>query len=87
MKLVSWNSDVGKSNFGVEKSKHSLVCFSSRDSQISCTVFSTISWVGCIEFEILVSEANRVTGYLDMPFACQKPDSEQKSFYLLLPPT
>lgn len=83
MKLVSWNSDVGKSNFGVEKSKHLLVCFSSRDSQISCTVFSTIRWVGCIEFEILVSEANRVTGYLDMPFACQKPDSEQKFFYLL----
>ena len=38
----SWNSDVGKSNFGAEKSKHLLVFFSSRDSQISCAEHSTI---------------------------------------------
>ena len=64
MKLVSWNFDVGKSNFGVEKSKHLLVFFSSPDSQMSCAVYSTISRVGCLEFEILVYEANRVPGYV-----------------------
>lgn len=89
IKLFSWNFDVGKTNFGVEKSKHLFVSSQAviarslpLDIPLSAgfSVFSLRFWF--------------VKPILGLPFACRKPDLQEicnlrnrldNLFYLQLP--